>query len=62
MYVLIVVVFMAGQVPFVMLHDFAKQERCENAGAVIEAIIRTGFKSGAEVQWQCMAKQESAVG
>ena len=64
MYVLIVVVFLAGDVPFLALHDFAKQERCENAGKLIEVMVREGFSTntGAQVLWQCMPKQESAVG
>lgn len=63
MFVLIVIIYIAGVPPAisVAMHDFAKQDKCNEAGMVVQAMARTQLASGAKVVWRCLDKDEGTV-
>lgn len=63
MFVLILVIYIAGLPPAISveMHDFAKEEKCNEAGALVQALARTELNSGAKVAWRCLNKEESTV-
>lgn len=66
MYVLVLVIYILGVPPAppsiaVVMHDFAKQEKCEEVATLTQAMIRTQLETGGKVVWRCVSKEESVV-
>lgn len=66
MFVLVLVIYIVGVPPAppsiaVVMHDFAKEEKCLEVATITQALVRTSLQSGGKVVWRCVAKGESIV-